>query len=65
MSSSTPRHIQPTSICRWRPTSDSLNLTGFANWMKVQTREELLHAQKFFDYINERGVALSCRRCIY
>lgn len=34
---------------------ESLNLTGFANWMKVQTQEELIHAQKFFDYINERG----------
>ena len=34
---------------------ESLNLTGFTNWMKVQTQEELFHAQKFFDYINERG----------
>ena len=34
---------------------ESLNLTGFANWMKVQTQEELFHAQKFFDHINERG----------
>jgi len=28
---------------------------GMANWMKVQTREEMLHADKFFDYLNERG----------
>ena len=34
---------------------DSLNLTGFANWMKVQYREEMVHAMKLYDYINERG----------
>lgn len=34
---------------------DSLNLTGFSNWMKVQQQEEQFHAQKIFDYINERG----------
>lgn len=34
---------------------ESKNLMGFANWMKIQTQEELFHAQKFYDYINERG----------
>ena len=34
---------------------ESGNLPGFANWMKIQTQEELFHAQKFYDYINERG----------
>ncbi len=34
---------------------DSKNLPGFANWMKIQWQEELTHANKFFDYINERG----------
>jgi len=34
---------------------ESLNLTGFSNWMKIQTQEELFHAQKFYNYINERG----------
>jgi ferritin len=29
--------------------------TGFANWMKLQTSEELEHARKFFDYIAERN----------
>ena len=29
--------------------------TGFAKWMQVQTREELDHAQKFFNYLSERG----------
>lgn len=32
-----------------------MNLNGFANWMRVQAQEELAHAMKFFDYINERG----------
>jgi ferritin len=31
------------------------SLTGFAAWMRVQTQEELTHAQKFYDFINERG----------
>jgi len=30
-------------------------LAGFANWMKVQYNEELTHALKFFDYVNERN----------
>jgi ferritin len=34
---------------------ESQNLSGFANWMKVQWQEEISHAMKFFDYINERG----------
>jgi ferritin len=33
----------------------SINLKGFANWMRVQTQEELLHAVKFYDFINNRG----------
>ena len=31
------------------------SLAGFANWMKIQAQEELLHAMKFFDYVVERG----------
>ena len=34
---------------------DSLNLAGFANWMRVQAQEEMVHAMKFFDYVAERG----------
>lgn len=30
-------------------------LDGMAQWMKAQTQEEMLHAMKFFDHINERG----------
>jgi ferritin len=33
----------------------SLNLTGFANWMRVQTQEEMMHAMKIYDFIDERG----------
>jgi len=33
----------------------STNLGGFANWMRVQTQEELTHAMKIYDYVNERG----------
>lgn len=33
----------------------SLNLTGFANWMRVQTQEEVSHAMKIYDFINERS----------
>jgi ferritin len=34
---------------------NSINLPGFANWMKCQAQEELIHAMKFFDFVNERG----------
>jgi len=34
---------------------DSLNLEGFAKWMKVQAKEELTHAQKLYDYIYDKG----------
>jgi ferritin len=34
---------------------ESANLPGFANWMRVQTQEELSHAMKIYDYVNERG----------
>ncbi|HSA06500.1 MAG TPA: ferritin [Candidatus Gastranaerophilales bacterium] len=33
----------------------SANLLGFANWMHIQAQEEMQHAQKFYNYINERG----------
>ncbi len=31
------------------------NLKGFARWMRLQGQEELGHAVKFFDYVNDRG----------
>ena len=33
----------------------SINLTGFAHWMRIQAREELAHALKFYDHVIERG----------
>lgn len=30
------------------------DLAGMANWFKVQAQEEMFHASKFFDYINDR-----------
>jgi ferritin len=33
----------------------SVNLDGFANWMHAQAQEELMHAMKFYDFINQRG----------
>jgi|Deesub1362B_J571_1020462.scaffolds.fasta_scaffold00429_6 ferritin len=30
-------------------------LKGFGNWMRVQAQEELMHAMKIFDYVNDRG----------
>jgi ferritin len=33
----------------------SLNLSGFSNWMECQAQEEVLHAMKFFAFVNERG----------
>lgn len=33
----------------------SKSLDGFANWMKVQAQEEMTHAMKIYDYINERS----------
>ncbi len=31
----------------------SLNLDGFAAWMKAQAKEEMSHAMKFFHFLNE------------
>ncbi|MCK5679235.1 ferritin, partial [bacterium] len=33
----------------------SINLDGFAQWMKAQALEEMVHGMKIYDYINERG----------
>ncbi len=34
---------------------ESINLPGFAHWMRGQSQEELAHAFKFYDYIHDRG----------
>jgi ferritin len=31
------------------------NLSGMAQWMRMQAQEELAHGAKFFDFVNERG----------
>jgi ferritin len=33
----------------------SISLDGFADWMHAQVVEEAEHAQKFYDYVNQRG----------
>lgn len=33
----------------------TINLNGFANWMRVQAQEEMTHALKFFDYLLQRN----------
>ncbi|MGB9770755.1 MAG: ferritin [Candidatus Kapaibacteriota bacterium] len=33
----------------------SINLKGFAHWMRLQAQEETIHALKFFDYMLDRG----------
>jgi len=35
--------------------STYLGLKGFANWFMIQYQEEMEHAMKFYDYINDRG----------
>jgi ferritin len=34
---------------------EAASLSGFAHWMRLQHDEELVHALKFFDFINQRG----------
>jgi ferritin len=33
---------------------DSLGLDGMGNWMRCQAQEELVHAMKFFNHMNDR-----------
>ena len=34
---------------------ESINLSGFAHWMRLQADEEHEHAMKFYDHIQDRG----------
>lgn len=34
---------------------EAANLRGFAHWMRVQSQEEVAHAMRIFDFINDRG----------
>jgi ferritin len=38
---------------------ESENLEGFSHWMKIQAKEEMGHAMKFFDFLNDRGVRVA------
>ena len=38
---------------------NSINLNGFANWMRMQAAEEIQHALKFVDHLNERGASVT------
>ena len=34
---------------------ESMNLKGFAHWMRIQANEETKHAMKIYEHINQRG----------
>ncbi len=34
---------------------ESVDMSGAAKWMNSQAQEELVHADKFMNYVNERG----------
>ena len=38
---------------------ESLDLKGFAHWMRIQYSEELTHAEKIFDFVNDRDGRVS------
>lgn len=40
---------------------ENTDLPGFANWMRIQTQEEMFHAMKFYDYINERNSGITLK----
>ncbi len=40
---------------------ESVDLKGFANWMRVQVQEEQFHAMKMYDYVFERGGKITLR----
>jgi ferritin len=40
---------------------ETKNLAGFSHWLKIQAKEEITHAMKFFDFLNDRGVKVALR----
>lgn len=40
---------------------ESLNLNGFANWLRIQWQEETLHAMKLYDFLLRRGGRVELR----
>jgi ferritin len=37
---------------------EAKSLPGFAHWMKVQYKEEVSHAMKLFEFLNDRGARI-------
>jgi ferritin len=35
--------------------ADSEGLSGFANWFKIQAKEEEYHTEKMYNYVNQQG----------
>lgn len=35
--------------------ADAEGLSGFANWYKIQAKEEEFHAEKMYNYVNQQG----------
>ena len=40
------------SMAAW---CDAKQLAGFGHWLKVQAQEEMTHAIKFYNFVNDRG----------
>lgn len=40
---------------------EAQNLRGMAHWMRLQAQEEVKHAMKIFDFINDRGGRVELR----
>ncbi len=36
-----------------------LSMNGFAHWLETQAREELLHATKMYNYLNDQGAPVT------
>jgi ferritin len=34
---------------------EAANFSGFAKWMRIQSKEEVMHGMKLFDYVNNRN----------
>ncbi len=41
---------------------NTLNLSGFVNWMKIQYEEEQYHAMKLYDYMIERDAVVKLEK---
>ena len=41
---------------------ESMDMSGFSNWMRVQAQEELAHAMKIHDFIIQRGERVILKR---